>query len=70
VLSDTVAGIAPEYAAMIKRVSGEEAGQVWLDQLLPICPRMARIFIRPEWVGSLDFERRFPSAIESAMERA
>ncbi len=68
--TDTVEGIAPEYAAMIKRVSGEEAGQAWLDQLLPICPRMARIFIRPEWVGILDFETRLPSAIERAMERA
>src|SRR5713226_2040562 len=67
VRTDIVAGIAPEYAAMIKRVSGEEAGQAWLDQLLPICPRMARIFIRPEWVGILDFETRLPSAIEDAM---
>jgi hypothetical protein len=28
---------------------------------------MARIVIRPEWVGVLDFQTRFPSAIESAM---
>jgi hypothetical protein len=33
-------------------------------------PRMARIFIQPEWVGVLDFETRFPSAIERAMARA
>ncbi len=55
---------------MIKRVYGEEVGQAWLDQLLPICPHMARIFIRPEWVGILDFETRFPRAIAGAMERA
>jgi hypothetical protein len=30
---------------------------------------MARIFIKPTWVGILDFESRFPSAIERAMER-
>jgi hypothetical protein len=24
----------------------------------------------PEWVGILDFETRFPSALERAMERA
>lgn len=69
VRTDTVEGIAPEYAAMIKRVSGEAAGQAWLDQVLPICPRMARIFIRPEWIGILDFETRFPSAIAGAMKR-
>lgn len=65
--TDTVAGIAPEYAAMSKRVFGEEGGQAWLDQVTPIFPRMARIFITPSWVGILDFESRFPSAIERAM---
>jgi len=67
---DVVDGIAPEYAAMTKRVFGEEAGQAWLDQMAPICPKMARIFITPEWVGMLDFETRFPSRLEDAMERA
>lgn len=65
--TDAVDGIAPEYAAMIRRVNGEEQGQAWLDQLRPRCPRMFRIFIRPEWVGLLDFETRFPSAFEHAM---
>jgi hypothetical protein len=67
---DTVDGIAPEYAAMTKRVFGEEGGQAWLDQMGPMVPRMSRVFIRPEWVGILDFETRFPSALERAMERA
>jgi len=65
--TDIVDGIAPEYAAMSKRVFGEEGGQAWLDQVTPIFPRMARIFITPAWVGILDFESRFPSAIERAM---
>ena len=67
---DTVDGIAPEYAAMTMRVFGDEAGQAWLDNMRPICPRMSRIFVRPEWVGILDFEMRFPNALERAMERA
>jgi hypothetical protein len=67
VRTDTVAGIAPEYAAMTIRVFGEEAGQAWLTQLAPICPYMSRIFVRPEWVGMLDFTSRFPSALERAM---
>jgi hypothetical protein len=29
--------------------------------------QMSRITITPEWVGILDFEQRFPSAIEAAM---
>jgi hypothetical protein len=68
--TDTVDGIAPEYAAMTYRVLGEAQGQAWLDQLGPICPRMIRIFILPEWVGVIDFETRFPSAIERAMAQA
>ncbi len=67
---DTVDGIAPEYAALSRRVMGEEQGQAWLNQVVPLFPRMSRIFIRPEWVGILDFETRFPSAVERAMERA
>lgn len=65
--TDTVDGIAPEYAAMSKRVFGEAGGEAWLAQLSPICPAMARVFITPTWVGILDFETRFPSALERAM---
>lgn len=64
---DTVEGIAPEYVAMSKRVFGEEGGTAWLAQLAPICPCMSRVFIQPNWVGILDFESRFPSALEWAM---
>jgi len=67
---DTVDGVAPEYAAMSRRVMGEEQGKTWVNQIGAMIPRMSRIFIRPEWVGILDFETRFPSAIEHAMERA
>ncbi len=70
VRTDTVEGIAPEYAAMTKRVFGEKEGQAWLDNMRPIMPRMARIFVQPGWVGIMDFETRFPNALERAMERA
>ena len=70
VRTDVVDGIAPEYAAMTKRTFGEEQGQAWLDNLGPLSPQMARLFITPEWVGILDFETRFPSALERAIERA
>ena len=67
---DSVDGVAPEYASMSRRVMGEEQGEAWLNQIGAMIPRMARIFITPEWVGILDFETRFPSAVEHAMERA
>lgn len=68
--TDIVDGIAPEYIAMTIKDQGEEQGQAWLANLGPICPQMARVFITPEWVGILDFESRFPSAIERAMAGA
>jgi Pyridoxamine 5'-phosphate oxidase len=67
---DTVDGVAPEYVAMSIRCMGEEAGQAWLAQAGALMPRMTRIFIQPEWVGVLDFETRFPSAVERAIEHA
>jgi hypothetical protein len=67
---DEVQGIAPEYEQMVLRTLGNEAGRAWLTALAPICPRMARVYISPEWVGLLDFETRFPSALERAMEAA
>jgi hypothetical protein len=68
--TDVVSGIAPEYVQMVRRTLGDEAGQAWLGQLAGMCPQMARIFLRPSWVGILDFETRFPSAMERAMEGA
>ena len=64
----TLGGNRP-VATTIKDL-GEEQGQAWLANLRPICPQMARVFITPEWVGILDFESRFPSAIERAMAGA
>jgi hypothetical protein len=70
VRTDVVDGVAPEYAAMTIRCLGEEQGRAWLATMQSLCPQMARVFITPEWVGILDFESRFPSAVERAMERA
>ena len=70
VRTDVVDGIAPEYEANTIATFGEEAGRAWLDQMVQLCPRMARVFITPEWVAILDFETRFPSALEKAMKVA
>ncbi len=68
--TDVVDGISPEYEAATVRNLGEDAGRAWLENLRPMSPKMARIFVTPEWVGILDFETRFPSAIERAVEAA
>jgi PPOX class probable F420-dependent enzyme len=58
-----VDGIVPEYAAAAERYFGREQGRAWLDQLRGMIPGMVRITITPEWVGLLDFQTRFPSAL-------
>ena len=64
---DEVQGIASEYAAAAKRYFGEEQGAAWCLQVAQLAPTMMRIRLTPEWVGVLDFEQRFPSAIANKM---
>jgi len=64
---ETVDGVVPEYAMAAERYFGAEQGKAWVAQAGSLFPQMARIVVRPEWVGLLDFEQRFPSAIEAAM---
>ena len=64
--------IVPEYILMTRRVLGPGA-EDWLQQvraMLPAMGGMARREVTPEWVGILDFEQRFPSAIEQALAMA
>lgn len=53
--------ISEEYAASARRYFGEEQGNAWVEQLSG--QPMARISVTPSWVGVLDFETRFPSAL-------
>ena len=59
--------VPEEYAAACERYLGAEQGQAWSEQMGRMFPRMARIAVRPAWVGVLDFERRFPGGIARAM---
>jgi len=70
VRTDLFEGIAPEYEAMARRSFGDEGGQGWIEQMRPITPTMARIYVTPEWVCVQDFQTRFPNELERAMERA
>jgi len=55
--------VDPDYALACERYMGEEAGRAWVAGLAG--RPMARIAVRPRWVGILDFEGRFPSALTS-----
>ena len=58
-----IEGIAPEYAMAAERYFGKEHGKAWVSQLAAMVQSMVRITVTPEWVGLLDFETRFPSAL-------
>jgi hypothetical protein len=62
---EDVAGIVPEYAAAAERYFTPEQAQSWLQNLRSMISSMVRITITPEWVGLLDFQTRFPSALAS-----
>ncbi len=64
---ETVEGVTPEYEACAERYFGAEQGKEWVETVRQMFSQMTRVSVRPEWVGILDFERRFPSAIAAAM---
>ncbi len=63
---DVIDGVVPEYARAARRYLGDEQGAGWEEQARGMFKQMARIAIQPEWVKILDFQTRFPKAIEEA----
>jgi hypothetical protein len=58
-----VDGVVREYALAARRYLGEEEGAAYVDYLDDPVTRMARIAVRPTWVGVIDFQHRLPSAL-------
>jgi hypothetical protein len=64
--------VIPEYVNMAHRLLVDQGAEAWLanvQALLPAMGGMVRLALTPEWVGILDFEQRFPSALEQAMAK-
>jgi hypothetical protein len=61
-------GIVPEYALAAQRYLGKEEAIAYLAQIDHPSARMARIAVRPTWVGVLDFQTRLPSALGGVTE--
>jgi hypothetical protein len=55
-----VEGIVPEYALAQRRYYGEEQAAASLAEVDRPGTRMARLALRPSWVGVIDFQTRFP----------
>jgi PPOX class probable F420-dependent enzyme len=64
---DVVDGAPPEYAAAARKYFGATQGDAWAAQVGQMMSQTARIAVRPTWVGVLDFETRFPSALARRM---
>lgn len=60
---EPVEGIVPEYEAAAARYFDAELAKGWLGQLRTLVSSMVRITVTPAWVGLLDFQTRFPSAL-------
>src|SRR6202022_1987680 len=60
---ETVKGVVCEYAVAAERYFGSERGKAWVKQMGSMIHEMVRIAITPEWVGLLDFQTLFPSAL-------
>jgi hypothetical protein len=58
-----VDGIPSEYALAAHRYLGEAEATAYLSQIDHPGTRMARIAVRPRWVGVVDFQTRLPSAL-------
>lgn len=55
-----VEGVVPEYASAQRRYAGEEQAAAAIAEIDVPGLRMARLALRPSWVGVLDFRTRFP----------
>jgi Pyridoxamine 5'-phosphate oxidase len=56
-----VDGVVPEYAASARQYMGEEAAAEYLAAIDQPGTKMARVAVRPTWVGLIDFETRLPT---------
>jgi hypothetical protein len=62
-----VNGLVPEYVLAQRRYWGAAHAEAYLSQLDPESTKMARIAVRPTWVGVLDFQTRFPEKTPAAL---
>lgn len=58
-----VDGLVKEFEKAAHRYLGDEGANGYLNQMNQPGVRMARIAVRPKWVGILDFQTRPPSHV-------
>ncbi len=63
---EAVDGAVPEYLEAALRYMGPERGAAFAEHASANFRDMVRISIRPDWVGLVDFQNRFPSSYQAA----
>lgn len=58
-----VEGVDPDYAVSARRYLGEHDAEEYLREINHPSTRMARISVRPTWVGVVDFRSRPPGPL-------
>ena len=58
-----VDGVVPAYALSARQYMGEQIAREYLQQIDQPGTRMARIAVRPTWVGVIDFQSRLPDPL-------
>lgn len=66
---EVVDGVPPEYLEGARKLMEPQQWQTFEAEVRALYKRMARITISPEWAKLLDFETRFPSAVEQLVRR-
>jgi Pyridoxamine 5'-phosphate oxidase len=62
---ETVQGMCPSTQPQRSATSGANRDRLGSANFAVITPSMVRVAITPEWVGILDFQTRFPSALST-----
>jgi hypothetical protein len=63
-------GVPPEYLTASRKAVAPEQWNAFEQQVRATYKQMARIKITPLWAKLLDFQTRFPTAIEKLMRKA
>jgi hypothetical protein len=63
---EVVTGLVPEYVQSAHRYLGDAAAEELVAQMDQPGTEQARISVRPNWVGLLDFTTRLPSPLGGA----
>jgi hypothetical protein len=66
---DDIDGVPAEYALAAERYLGADAGRAYIGSINAPGTRMARIALRPAWVGLIDFQTRNPSPLGGVSPR-